>query len=100
MSPDNSKPMNPANVPTRGNMTYAALETIRPAQLKMLRYLNRLVGNPPTWEDSCRLILGKDWDGNFNTLSVAAGSWLISELKRGIVAVSQPGDLDFEEQPA
>jgi hypothetical protein len=70
-------------------MTYAALERVTPQQLKFIRKLERIAGRPPTWEDSCRLILGPDWDGVFETLSKAAASWLIHELQRGLLAVSE-----------
>jgi len=83
------KPTNPRNVPTSGNMTYAALERITAPQLKQLRYLKRIAGNPPTWDDSCTLVLGSDFDGVYEHLSKAAGSWLISELQRGLGAVSR-----------
>jgi len=83
------KPANPRNVPTTGNMTYAALERITPAQLKMLRHLKRIAGNPPTWDDSCTLVLGPDFDGVYENLSMAAGSWLIHELQRGLGAVAR-----------
>jgi hypothetical protein len=83
------KPNNPVNVPTGGNMTYAALERITPKQLKMLRYLKRIAGNPPTWDDSCTLVLGRDFDGVYENLSMAAGSWLIHELQRGLGAVAR-----------
>ena len=84
-----SKPNNPRNVPTGGRMTYAALEPVTAQQLKFIRQLRRIAHNPPTWEDSCRLILGPDWDGVYETLSVAAASWLIHELQRGLLAVSE-----------
>ena len=83
------KPTNPRNVPTTGNMTYPALERITGPQLKQLRYLKRIAGNPPTWDDSCTLVLGPDFDGNFENLSKAAGSWLISELQRGLGHVAK-----------
>jgi len=93
-------PQNPKNVPTGGNMTYAALERITPAQLKQLRYLKRMAGNPPTWDDSCELVLGKDWDGTYETLSKAAASWLIHNLQQALVAVSQsPDDLQVGGAP-
>jgi hypothetical protein len=83
------KPNNPVNVPTGGNMTYAALGHITPKQLKMLRYLKRIAGNPPTWDDSCTLVLGRDFDGVYENLSIAAGSWLIHELQRGLGHVAK-----------
>lgn len=93
-------PLNPKNVPTDGTMTYAALERITPQQLKMLRNLKRIAGNPPTWEDSCRLILGDDWDGVYETLSKAAASWLIHGLQSALVAVSKSRtDLHIEGSP-
>lgn len=73
-------------------MTYAALEEITGKQLSALRYLRELAGNPSTWVDDCRLILGAGWDGNFRHLSVAAGSWLIGELRRGLRAVADADD--------
>lgn len=82
-------PQNPKNVPTGGDMTYPALERITPAQIKMLRYLQRTAGNPPTWDDSCHLILGKDWDGVYETLSKAAASWLITNLQTGLSVVAE-----------
>lgn len=93
-------PSNPRNVPTRGDMTYAALERITAKQLKMLSHLKRTAGNPPTWDASCGLILGDDWDGAYETLSVAAGSWLIHGLQSALLAVSEPGDLDVQGAPA
>ena len=93
-------PSNPRNVPVGGAMTYAALERITSQQLKFLRRLERIAGSPPTWEDSCRLILGADWDGVYETLSKAAGSWLIHELQRGLLAVSERReDLDLPVGP-
>ena len=86
------KPTNPRNVPTTGNMTYAALERITGPQLKQLRYLKRMAGNPPTWDDSCTLVLGADFDGVYENLSKAAGSWLISELQRAFVSVAKSRD--------
>jgi hypothetical protein len=70
-------------------MTYPALERITPAQLKMLRYLKKTAGNPPTWDDSCHLVLGKDWDGVYETLSKAAASWLITNLQTGLSVVAE-----------
>ena len=93
-------PLNPRNVPTSGDMTYAALERITAKQLRMISQLKRLAGNPPTWEATCGLILGDDWDGVYETLSVAAGSWLIHNLQAGLLAVSKPGDLDLDRAPA
>lgn len=85
---------NPSNVPTGGNQTYAALAPITPKQLRWLDWAKRTTGNSPTWESDCRRILGANWDGQFGTLSQAAGSWLIYVLQRGLVAVSQdPEDL-------
>jgi hypothetical protein len=81
-------PQNPENVPIGGNMTYAALERVTAAQLKQLRYLKRTAGNPPTWDDSCGLVLGKDWDGTYETLSKAAASWLIHNLQTGLGVVA------------
>lgn len=92
-------PKNPRNVPTRGNMTYAALEPIRSKQLRMISYLKRTAGNPPTWDATCGLILGDDWDGVYETLSVAAGSWLIHGLQRGLLAVAEKDDLYIEGSP-
>lgn len=92
-------PLNPKNVPTAGYMTYAALGHITTPQMKMLRYLQRTAGNPPTWESTCRIILGDDWDGVYETLSMAAGSWLIHNLQSALIAVSKPGDLDMQESP-
>lgn len=92
-------PLNPKNVPTGGEMTYAALERITAQQLRMINHLRRTAGNPPTWEATCGLILGDDWDGTLPTLSKAAGSWLIHNLQAGLLAVSEPGDLDVQGQP-
>jgi hypothetical protein len=89
------KPQNPRNVPTGGNMTYAALERVTPAQLKQLRYLTRTAGNPPTWDDSCALVLGKDWDGTYETLSKAAASWLIHNLQTGLGVVAARAGVDL-----
>lgn len=89
-----SKYQNPINVPTGGSQTYAALAPISPKQLRWLKWAQHHTGNPPTWESDCRRVLGDDWDGDFNTLSQAAGSWLIYVLQRGLVAVAQdPEDL-------
>lgn len=91
-------PSNPANVPTGGEMSYAALSRITDKQIRMIDHLRRLCGNPPTWEDDCRLILGKDWDGLYQTLSRAAASWLITNLQAGLLATREPGDdLQIEE---
>lgn len=93
-------PLNPRNVPTGGNMTYAALERITPAQLKQLRYLRRIAGNPPTWDDTCGVILGDGWDGIYESLSKAAGSWLITGIQRGLVAVAtRREELDVPGSP-
>ena len=92
-------PLNPRNVPTDGEMTYAALERITSQQLRMISSLKRMAGNPPTWDATCGLILGEDWDGVYETLSVAAGSWLIHGLQRGLLAVSQRDDLYVEGSP-
>jgi hypothetical protein len=86
-------PTNPKNVPTAGNMTYAALERVTPQQLRAISMLKRTAGNPPTWDATCELILGKDWDGVYETLSRAAASWLINGLRRGLIEVAQPEDL-------
>jgi hypothetical protein len=83
------KPTNPRNVPTGGVMTYAALERATGPQLKQLRYLQRIAGNPPTWDDSCTLVLGPDFDGVYENLSKAAASWLIGELQRGLGHVAR-----------
>ena len=96
---DMALPLNPKNVPTDGTMTYAALERVSASQLKLIRSLQRTAGNPPTWEASCTLILGDDWDGVYETLSMAAGSWLIHNLQAAVIAVSKPGDLDMQESP-
>lgn len=80
-------------------MTYAALERITAKQLKMLSYLKRTAGNPPTWDTMCGIVLGDDWDGTYESLSVASGSWLIHNLQAGLLAVSQPGDLDVQGSP-
>lgn len=80
-------------------MTYAALEHIRSKQLRMISHLKRTAGNPPTWDATCGLILGDDWDGVYETLSVAAGSWLINGLQRGLLAVAEPDDLYIEGSP-
>jgi hypothetical protein len=93
-------PLNPKNVPTDGTMTYAALERISASQLKLIRSLQRTAGNPPTWEASCTLILGDDWDGVYETLSMAAASWLITGLQQALVAVSKsPDDLQVGGAP-
>ena len=92
-------PLNPRNVPTHGNMTYAALEPIRDKQLRFLSHLKRISGNPPTWDATCGLILGDNWDGVYETLSVAAGSWLIHGLQRGLLAVAEKDDLYVEGSP-
>jgi len=89
---------NPVNVPTGGNATYAALQPITSKQLRMLGWLQRTVGDPPTWESDCRRILGADWDGDFKSLSQAAGSWLIFVLQRGLVEVAGP-DVDLTAAP-
>jgi hypothetical protein len=87
-------PQNPKNVPTGGSMTYAALSLATDKQQRALSMLKRTCGNPPTWDDTCRLVLGRDWDGRYDTLSVAAASWLIHNLQRGLVEVSHsPDDL-------
>jgi len=80
-------------------MTYAAIERITAPQMKMLAYLKRQAGNPPTWEDTCRIILGDDWDGLYETMSKASASWLIHNLQAGLLAVSEPGDLDADRSP-
>ena len=92
-------PLNPKNVPTGGQMTYAALEPITGPQLRMIGRLRSIAGDPPMWDDTCRIVLGDDWDGVYRTLSKAAGSWLIHSLQAGLVAVSQPGDLDVQGSP-
>lgn len=92
-------PLNPKNVPTGGNMTYAAMERIRDKQLRMIGHLQRTAGRPPTWEATCRTILGDDWDGLYETLSVAAASWLIHNLQAGLLAVAQKDDLYIEGSP-
>jgi hypothetical protein len=74
-------------------MTYAALERVTPQQLRAISMLKRTAGNPPTWDATCELILGKDWDGVYETLSKAAASWLINGLRRGLIEVAQPEDL-------
>jgi hypothetical protein len=84
-----SKPLNPKNVPTTGNMTYAALTPISPAQLKLLHSLRMRVGDPHIWEDISRTVLGKDWDGEYHTLSQAAASWLIHNVQTGLVVVAE-----------
>lgn len=81
-------PTNPKNVPTSGAMTYAAMERCSGQQLRAISMLKRTAGNPPTWDATCELILGKDWDGVYETLSKAAASWLIHNLRRGLVEVS------------
>lgn len=86
------KYQNPRNVPTSGNQTYAALEPITASQLRMIGWLQRTAGSPDTWESDCRKILGQDWDGDFQSLSKAAGSWLIYVLQAGLVAVTGSGD--------
>ena len=86
-------PTNPKNVPTSGTMTYAALERVTPQQLRAISMLKRTAGNPPTWDATCELILGKDWDGVYETLSKAAASWLINGLRRGLIEVAQREDL-------
>jgi hypothetical protein len=92
-------PSNPRNVPTAGDMTYAALERITAQQLRMISHLRRTAGYPPTWDATCGLILGSDWDDTYETLSKAAGSWLIHNLQAGLLAVSEPGDLDVQGSP-
>ena len=89
---------NPVNVPTGGNATYAALAPITSKQLRMLGWLKRTVGDSPTWESDCRRILGADWDGDFTSLSQAAGSWLIFVLQRGLVEVAG-SDVDLTVAP-
>lgn len=86
------KYQNPSNVPTGGRQTYAAIEPITHAQLRMLGWLKRTCGSPDTWEQDCRKVLGQDWDGKFESLSKAAGSWLIYVLQAGLVAVTDRGD--------
>ena len=90
---------NPANVPTHGRQTYAALAPITPKQLRMLGWLKRTVGNPPTWESDCRRILGDDWDGEWDTLSQAAGSWLIFVLQHGLTEVAESAGVDLTAAP-
>lgn len=80
-------------------MTYAALSRITPKQLRMLSHLKRMAGNPPTWDATCGLILGDDWDGVYETLSVAAGSWLIHNIQTGLLAVAEKDDLYVEGSP-
>ena len=80
-------------------MTYAAMERITFKQLRMISHLKRTAGNPPTWDATCGLILGDDWDGVYETLSVAAGSWLIYGLQRGLLAVAEKDDLYVEGSP-
>lgn len=92
MTTPKPKPLNPANVPTEGNMTFAALAPVSAKQLRMLDYLRRLAGNSPTWVADCHLILGKGWDGEFPHLSKAAASYLITVLQVGLLAVAEPGD--------
>jgi len=86
------KPLNPKNVPTGGKQTYAALTRISAKQLGLIAKLKRAAGNPPTWDETCGLILGDDWDGVYETLSQAAGSWLIFNLQRGIAAVREQSE--------
>ena len=85
------KPINPPNVPTEGNMTFAAITIISPQQLRFLRKLRQLAGNPPTWEQDCSTILG-GYDGPLECLSQAAGSWLITGWQSAIVATADPDD--------
>ena len=92
-------PINPRNVPTGGDMTYAALQRITSKQLRMISQLKRTAGSPPTWDATCGIVLGNDWDGVYESLSVAAGSWLIHNLQAGLLAVSQPGDLNVQGSP-
>ena len=92
-----ARPTNPRNVPTGGNRTYMALERITPKQLGLIRRLQRSAGNPPTWDATCGLILGDDWDGVYETLSQASATWLIHGLQRGLAAVRS--DLDIEGSP-
>lgn len=92
------KPINPPNVPTGGDMSYAALAAITPAQLRFISKLRRLCGNPPTWEQDCSTILG-GFDGPPETLSRAAGSYLITTLQAGLLATREPGDdLQLEDR--
>ena len=95
-----ARPLNPRNVPTGGDMTYAALERVTDKQMRMLGHLRSLAGDPPTWDATCRIILGDDWDGVYATLSKAAASWLIHNIQTGLLAVSEPGDLHIEGAPA
>jgi hypothetical protein len=88
-----ARPTNPKNVPTGGAMTYAAMERATSKQLRALSMLKRTAGNPPTWDDTCELILGDDWDGVYENLSLAAASWLIDGLRRGLLAVAEPDEL-------
>lgn len=92
-------PKNPKNVPTHGYMTYASLERITAPQRKQIDRLKRMAGNPPTWEATCGLILGADWDGVYDTLSQAAASWLIHGLQAGLTAVAEPEDLHVGGSP-
>ena len=85
-------PHNPKNVPTGGNQTYAALTRISSKQLGLIARLKRTAGNPPTWDATCGIILGDDWDGVYETLSQASGSWLIFNLQRGIAAVREQSE--------
>ena len=87
-----AKPLNPKNVPTGGNQTYAAISRISTRQLGLISRLKRTAGNPPTWDETCGLILGDDWDGVYESLSMAAGSWLIYNLQRGIAAVREQAE--------
>lgn len=101
MAPPQFKPLNPANVPTGGNMTYAALAPVNAKQLRFLDFLNRLAGRPPTWTADCHTILGKGWDGDFTHLSKAAASYLIYVLQVGLKATADPeDDLQIEGYPA
>ena len=87
-----AKPLNPKNVPTGGNQTYAAISRISTRQLGLISRLKRTAGNPPTWDETCGLSLGDDWDGVYESLSQAAGSWLIYNLQRGIAAVREQAE--------
>ena len=49
-------------------------------------------------QSDCRRVLGDDWDGEWDTLSQAAGSWLIYVLQRGLVEVAGP-DVDLTAVP-
>lgn len=88
MSPDDAKPITPANVPKPGgNFTYTVFEYASPKQLKWIEDLRRKFGYPETWDQDLAMMLGAGYRGDVTQLSQAAASWVIHNLQTAYVAL-------------